>query len=61
MTLKFYMKGGHVIVTKYVKTFTATHDRATGYYTGYEIVWEDGRNPKLFSLCLPDIVAITGD
>lgn len=61
MTLKFYMKGGHVIVAKRVKAFAASSDVSTGDSDGYKIEWEDGRKPRVFSLSSPDIVAITGD
>lgn len=61
MTLKFYMKGGHVIVAKHVKAFSASSHNATGQFVGYKLEWEDGKKPEFFSLSLPDIVAITGD
>jgi len=58
-TVTFHMRGGHTIVTTGVKEITMRRDNASGAYAGYEITWEEGRKPLLFSLSIPDIVAVT--
>lgn len=54
----FYMKGGHVLTVKGVKEVSMTRDNQTGGYAGYTIEWEDGHKPALFSLSIPEIVAV---
>jgi len=55
----FYMKGGHVIVIDNIKKLEMTRDNTTGGYSGYSIDWLDvSKKPALFSLSIPDIVAV---
>lgn len=58
----FYMRGGQTIVIGNIKGVELTRDRATGSYTGYTIEWEDiSKKPALFSMSIPDIVAVKVD
>jgi hypothetical protein len=54
----FYMKGGHVLTVRGVKEVTMTRDTVTGSYSGYNIKWEEGHAPSLFTMSIPDIVAV---
>jgi hypothetical protein len=55
----FYMKGGHVITVGNVEKVTMIRDDSTGTYSGYTIKWLDvDKAPLLFSLSVPDIVAV---
>lgn len=54
----FYMKGNHIITVDGVKEVTMTRDHKMGSYAGYTIEWEDGYKPSLFSLSIPEIVAV---
>ena len=58
----FYMKGGHTIVIGNIKSVEMKRDMTTGNYAGYTIEWEDvNKKPALFSLSIPDIVAVKVD
>ena len=62
MIVKFYMRGGHAIIVDGVEELTMTRDPSgTGAYGSYRITWEDGKQPKLFTLSIPDIVAVFAD
>jgi hypothetical protein len=55
----FYMKGGHAIVVGNIKSVEMRRDATTGSYSGYSIEWEDvEKKPALFTLSIPDIVAV---
>ena len=59
MVATFYMKGGHVIQIDNVKSVELKRDSSTGSYSGYTIEWQDpDKRPALFSLSIPDIVAV---
>lgn len=60
-TVKFYMRGGHVVTATRVKEISMTRDKTTGSYCGYHIVWEDDGIPTFFSLSIPDIVAVVAE
>lgn len=56
----FYMRGGHTITVGNVESVELTRDATTGGYAGYTIKWEDPTiAPELFSLSIPDIVAVS--
>lgn len=58
MIVKFYMKGGHVVTASGVEKVEMTRDNTTGSYSGYTIKWEEGHSPRLFTLSVPDIIAV---
>lgn len=54
----FYMRGGHQIVTGNVKSVSMTSNPEGGY-SAYSIKWLDAaKAPNMFSLSIPDIVAV---
>lgn len=57
LTVTFYMKGNHKIVTENVLNCEVTMAFAGGV-SRYEISWKDGCRPALFSLNINDIVAV---
>ena len=60
LTVKFYLKGGHVIETKGVEELTMQKNSA-GNFISYKITWVEGYKPEFFSLVLDDIVAVIAD
>lgn len=59
MIAVFYMRGGHVIEVGNVESVSMESNSQTGSYNGYSIVWKDKTlSPKLFTLSIPDIVAV---
>lgn len=59
MVATFCMRGRHTIVIDNIKSVEMKPDISTGNYTGYTIEWEDiWKKPDLFSLSIPDIVAV---
>jgi hypothetical protein len=58
LNVKFYMQGGHVVEAIGVKKLTMSRDPGGGYsaYT-IEWMWPDS-SPELFTLSVPDIVAV---
>jgi len=61
LTVTFYMKGGHQVVAKYAKNVKMTRDSGTGAYSGYEVEFEPGHHPSLFTVSIPDIVAVVAE
>lgn len=58
MRVVFYMRGGHIVTAPNVEKMEMTRDTSTGKYSGYSITWEDNKGPALFTLSIPDIVAV---
>ena len=59
LTVVFYMRGGHRVVARDVKSVEMTRDSETGSYSGYTLEWnESAKRPPLFTLSIPDIVAV---
>jgi hypothetical protein len=59
LDVHFYMKGGHVVTATGVKEVKMTRDTTTGAYIGYEVKWcWPESSPELFTLSIPDIVAV---
>jgi hypothetical protein len=52
------MIGGLVVIAENVKKVAMIRDQTTGKYRGYDIEFEEGKAPYLFSLSIPDIVAV---
>ena len=59
-TCTFYMRGGHKIVVPNVKSVKMTH-LPTGFFEGYDIAFEPGHHPVVFSMSVPDIIAVYSD
>lgn len=56
----FFMKGGHIIKAPDVTDVTMKRDNTTGAYIGYDLTWANPKNaPKMFTLSIPDIVAVS--
>lgn len=55
----FYMRGGHEITLGNLKNVEMNRDTSIGSYSGYTLEWIDGaKAPRMFSLSIPDIVAV---
>jgi len=59
LTVRFYMRGGHVVTATRVKSVEMTRDNSTGSYSGYTLEWNDPKDrPSMFTVSIPDIVAV---
>ena len=55
----FYLRGNHEITLDNIGSVTMTRDNETGSYAAYTIEWFDqSRAPHMFTMSLPDIVAV---
>lgn len=61
MRVTFYMMGGHKVTTDHVKKITMGRNFETGKYNSYSIEWAMSANNDLFSLSVPDVVAVTSE
>jgi hypothetical protein len=59
LRVSFYMTSGHVVVAKHVIKVVMSRDAQTGKYSSYNIEFEPGRIPDLFTLSVSDIIAVT--
>lgn len=58
LNVRFYMRGGHVVDAIGVKKLTMNR-HPEGGYLGYTIEWMyPETSPDLFTLSIPDIVAV---
>lgn len=58
LTVTFYMRAGHAVSTHGVNKVEMTRDSTTGSYAGYTLEWNEGKQPAMFTLSIPDIVAV---
>jgi len=58
LTVTFYMRGGHAVVANNVSEVEMTRNTTDGTYTGYTLSWNEGKRPAMFTLSIPDIVAV---
>jgi len=59
LRVSFYMTNGHVVIAEHVTKVIMTRDSTTGKYSSYNIEFEPGRVPDLFTLSVSDIIAVT--
>jgi hypothetical protein len=58
MTVHFHMRNGSVVEAHGVTNVEMTRENSTGQYSAYSIEWAKGRSMRLFTLSIPDIVAV---
>lgn len=56
--VNFHMRSGSTVTAEYVETVEMTRRPETGDYAGYRLEFEKGRAPRLFTVSIPDIVAV---
>jgi hypothetical protein len=58
MTVHFHMRNGSIVRAYGVTNVEMTRESSTGSYSAYSIEWAKGRSMRLFTLSIPDIVAV---
>jgi hypothetical protein len=58
MTVNFHMRNGSIVQAHGVTKVEMTRESSTGQYSGYQLEWAKGSSPRLFTLSIPDIVAV---
>lgn len=58
MTVHFHMRNGSVVRTHGVTKVEMTREGSSGQYSAYSIEWVKGAAPRMFTLSIPDIVAV---
>jgi hypothetical protein len=55
----FFMRGGQTVAIGNVKSVSMTRELGTGQYSAYEIEWANPKvAPLMFTLSIPDIIAV---
>jgi len=60
MTVDFHMRNGSVVRAYDVTSVEMTR-AGSGAYSAYKIEWGKGAAPRLFTLSIPDIVAVVAN